>query len=755
MLGFEEGGSQMRRTGTAIVALALIASAAVPAAIGTDEERATETIDPRTYVSSLGQDLLEDPSRTEPAAQALAGDLLAARTSLSGVLSASQHHRLAPASPGSVPILEAGSLAQEIQAAWRAEGQPLTAAEHAELASRTDALPSHVERALAWLVAGAAEADTLRPDAAEALSDEALATLLEDAMPGDPIEPPIQRARLLGSTSPTDLVEHETALASLDVERLMAAHATMALAVDRATAELEAGSYEPDIQSSAAQTGDVLNESTPYGRIVVSGTGSHTYTQSAFVQIDLGGDDRWANRAGAVQAAVLDLLGVSPPPLPTSPGFSAWIEDVRDRIRGSHNVSIALDVGGNDVYDEPEPGAQGFGALGGFGALVDLGGQDSYTAGTFAQGAGFVGGAGFLVDAGGDDRYEIARQGQGFAQDAAAGFLADAQGTDVYTGGVLAQGTGFSANLVGALIDGDGDDTYRCTGIADFSSFVIPVGLPRPGSVCHATGFGGTGVLVDGGGGDVYETVGGFQAFTLVGTGLLVDLGGSDTYDAGEWSNGNGVIGFAAIVDTEGSETYSSVQTSGVTWLDIYVGSNAEAYTAGAGVIVDRTGDDTYTSDVDKASFLPQYACGAGCSFLGGIGLLLDGGGNDAYTSEVGQGGTLGGAALLADASGDDTYEMLYGSTRGQGFAGIGVAPAGLLATDCTYGVLHDGAGQDSYDNPTTDFGTRTDGAAWGQGDYGRGMDAIQGTASYATGQLPADLEDLASRRLCEALSGL
>lgn len=746
------------RTFTALAALMLVASVALPAVTASNEEPDVTTIDPSEHLSDLGQRMMANPSTTEVTSTAFADALLAEPSSLSSLLSSSREHVLGEDAEAAAPRLTAGPLAQEIAAAWADEGQPMSPQAQADLAAQTAELEPHVARALAWLVAGAHQADQLRPDTVEAMSDEQLYDVLSDAFPGDPVDPDADRAQLVGDGPASDLAEHEAAVAALDLDRLLAAHATMSLAVDRATAELQAGDLGPggeDLAVQAAQPGDIFEETTPYGRIVVSGSASHTYTGPAFAAIDLGGDDRWENRAGAVQADLLGLLGTPLPPSPTSPTFDDWVLEVRDRVHDSHNVSVAIDLAGNDVYDDTTPGTQGFGALGGFGALVDLLGDDTYTAGTFAQGAGFVGGAGFLVDAAGQDAYTITQQGQGFAQDAGAGFLADATGQDTYTSELLAQGTGFSANLVGALVDGSGDDTYSCTGIADFSSFVLPVGLPRPGSVCHATGFGGTGVLVDGEGSDTYDTLASFQAFTLIGTGLLVDLAGDDLYDAGEWSNANGVIGVAAIVDGEGRDRYSSVQSLTVSWLDIYIGSNGEGYVAGAGLLIDGSGNDVYFSDVRKDLFLTQYACGAACSYEGGLGVLADGAGDDSYTSELGQGGTTFGASLLLDEGGSDTYNLLYSSTRGQGFAEGDLAPAGLAVADCSYGILHDAGGQDSYSNPVTDLGTRGDGSYWGQGDYGRGLDGTSGTLSYATQQLPTDLQDLTTRRLCEQLTGL
>lgn len=550
------------------------------------------------------------------------------------------------------------------------------------------------------------------------------------------------------------------------MERIYAAHAVMATAVDRAIEQLSpraassSGAGGPGgLAVPTAQPGDVFQQATPYGQIRVSGTQDHTYTSEAFVTIDLGGNDRYDHGVATARGEPLDLLGVSPPPSPTSPSFPAWVADVRERLQHSHNVSVAIDVQGQDDYDATSAGAQGVGAWAGFGALADLAGQDSYSAPALAQGTGWVAGAGFLVDGGGDDTYVVTQQGQGYSQDGGAGFLADATGTDLYKAQIVAQGTGFVGGLAGVLVDGTGNDQYSCTGVANFQDVVIPVDLPRPGSTCHAVGFGGDGILVDSAGNDRYETFSSFQAMSLIGTGVLVDGAGDDVYDAGEWSNANGILGVAVIADGGGSDEYASNQTAGP-WVDIYVGSNGEGYALGAGVLSDATGHDTYRSKVDKGLLDPQFACGAGCTHDAGIGLLSDGEGDDLYRTEYGEGASVGvhdppvknstgGFAALVDGEGDDTYDLTEGSTSGQGYAELGIP----LDSDCSYGLLVDGRGTDSYSNPVTDLGTRADDSYWGQGDYGRGIDGLAGAQGYATGQLTTDLQEIVQRRACETIT--
>ena len=731
----------------ALVTMLILAS--VPA--GADAARDTVAWSPEDVLSPLGHALMSDPGSARPRAVAFAADALASPTSLAALLDASLVHVHARAD-APVPPLVAAPLAAEIARAHALAGAPLAPAELAALAREAAFLPPAVAEAAALLVAGANAAQLARGDPWRDIAPEELGLLAAHLQAGKayvPSEAEDAFSMLLGPGAPTDLLRTQAALAKIDTDAILQAHRIMASAVDAAVARLLAS--DARIGVGAQRIG------TPYGDIVVSGEGPDLHTDDRFVSIDMGGDDTYLDRAGGARAELLELLTLTLPPDPMTPAFVPWAEQAMELLHRSHNVSVSLDLDGADTYASAAIGAQGFGGFGGFGALVDLGLQpDVYTATSFAQGAGVVAGAGFLVDAGGDERYTADRQAQGYGHDAGAGILADASGVDRYSASVLAQGTGYGVNVVGMLVDAHGDDVYDCTGILDFSESILQVNAPRPGSICHAAGFGGNGVLIDGGGHDVYWTAASFQAMSLIGMGLLVDITGSDIYTAGEWSNGVGVLGAAAIVDLIGDDAYVSRQVITAPWLDTYIGSNAEGY-VGVGIIVDGTGWDRYESVATKGLWLPQYACGAGCAYAAGAGILVDGAGSDRYTSEIGQGGALLGLGMLVDAEGSDRYTLTQGSIQGQGFAD---ASAPNLVIDielaqCYYGVLWDLSGADLYNNPVTSFGARGDGRYWGQNDFGRGMDGIDGTLGYLTSpEALADAGKIAASHACESISG-
>lgn len=688
---------------------------------------------PKSLLAPLGERMMADPFSAPEHAQALADAYASAPLSLESlyVTSLNQIHDEFPLVVERAPL----SLAAEIARADALAGQPRSAASLAALSFKTAELDPRVERALASLVAAANDAAVLKGDPFARSTRDDIAFLAGHS-PVTQNVPEADFAQLYAPGAATDLDAALDALSRVDLASIHRSHVAMARGVDSAVALL--GGASPTLA-----VGTVFEQDTQYGRIRVQGNGNDFYPagDNYFVLVDLGGNDRYENRAGASGADLLGVAGVPAPPLPTSPAFPAWVDTAYGYAHRTHNASILIDVSGNDQYVSATEGAQGFGGYGGFGALVDIIGADSYSVPALGQGAGQVAGAGFLVDVEGADVYSSVMEAQGFGIDSGAGFLADGAGNDLYLASIVSQGTGYSANLVGLLLDVAGNDDYRCTGEEDFSGSILPVNAPRPGTICHAAGFGGTGVQVDLLGDDDYTTFSSFQALTLIGTGILVDGEGDDNYTGGEWSNGVGVLGAAVIVDGAGDDRYTSIQRLAEPWADIYVGSNGEGY-LGVGVLADASGNDNYLSMALKSEWLPQFACGAGCGFSQGVGILIDGLGNDRYHTEVGEGAGVTGVGVLVDQAGDDVYTLEYGSFRGQGYSGednVFFLDEGI--TECWYGILWDGDGRDSYSNPQTTIGTRGNDRYWGQGDFGRGIDGLAGARSYyENGQLEADV---------------
>lgn len=210
---------------------------------------------------------------------------------------------------------------------------------------------------------------------------------------------------------------------------------------------------------------------------------------------------------------------------------------------GVRAAAILANTAGDDAYfaggreidherndDKYVSLAQGFAigmrpfAGGGFAALVDTEGDDSYEADVYGQGVGYWYSTGMLLDRAGNDQYKVYQYGQGAGIHLACGLLADGNGFDTYTGGILVQGCAHDY-AAGFLIDQNGNDIYS----ADHDS---------QGHGMNSA----VGVLIDGGGADVYSAA---QPETSQGVGndgghrecgslgVLMDLGGADIYSCG------------------------------------------------------------------------------------------------------------------------------------------------------------------------------------------------------------------------------
>ena len=347
---------------------------------------------------------------------------------------------------------------------------------------------------------------------------------------------------------------------------------------------------------------------SPAGNILFGGAGANEYRldelNDVCAVIDVGGDDTY----------------------------------IEGTVSADRPVLAIIDLGGNDIYRGTEPGIQG-GAVLGVSLLVDAAGDDVYTAGNVAQGA-CLGGAGMLVDLAGNDTYKADTRVQGSAV-GGIGLLLDRAGNDDYRAALLGQGVGGPLGF-GLLDDLAGNDHYYAGGkypdgyddTPGYNGWSQGAGVGPRG-----TANGGIGVLLDGGGDDIYEadyfSHGAGYWFAL---GFARDFGGNDqrlgstrtAFDGGErkearflrYGNGFGCHYAAGyLFDDAGDDTYLGDHAcAGFTW-DI-----------GICALVDAEGNDRY-----------QVAgSGVGTCYNGGLQVLFDGKGDDVYAS-----GTVG----LADAT--------------------------------------------------------------------------------------------------------
>lgn len=214
-------------------------------------------------------------------------------------------------------------------------------------------------------------------------------------------------------------------------------------------------------------------------------------------------------------------------------------------VGGPRGFGAILDVSGNDRYAANGPNfgsaygtpgvylgmSQGFGigvrgyAAGGLGALYDFAGHDRYEAGEFSQAGGYFWGMGILHDAAGNDLYYGNRYGQAFAAHQAVGVLVDDAGDDQYWSMTAASQAGTWDQSIGLLLDRKGNDSYRCDGLgqgaAAMQALAILIDLEGDDR------YTGRGAVQGQGGDNAYH----YDADRVFSFSALVDLGGGhDAY---------------------------------------------------------------------------------------------------------------------------------------------------------------------------------------------------------------------------------
>lgn len=352
---------------------------------------------------------------------------------------------------------------------------------------------------------------------------------------------------------------------------------------------------------------EVLSEKTPYGEILIGGTGDNRYasldTRGVAILIDLGGNDFYANRVAASSA--------------------------------TRRVALAVDAAGDDAYESNADFAQASGFLG-TGILIDAAGNDSYIGTRMSQGASLLG-IGLLVDSGGDDRYRAQSYSQGSAFWGVAGLI-EAAGNDTYDARLMSQAVGIAGGI-GGLIDGGGNDSYYAKG-------AIPSGYGTPGTFAgwsqgvglglRGYASGGVGVLYDSGGDNRMESgdfcQGGGYYF---GWGLVFAGSGNDRYIGSRYAQGfSAHYALGTFIEAGGNDTYETRDAVaagiawdlGITWFEDRGGNDtypAQGFSIGASaqnsiaVFIDRAGRDRLVGDTPPATGqLNDYHGGASLSLV-------------------------------------------------------------------------------------------------------------------------------------------
>ena len=225
--------------------------------------------------------------------------------------------------------------------------------------------------------------------------------------------------------------------------------------------------------------------------------------------------------------------------------------------------------------------------------------------------------------------------------------LIDLGGNDFYANRVAASS---KTRRVALVVDAAGDDAYESN--TDYA---------------QASGFLGTGILVDVAGNDSYIGTRMSQGASLLGVGLLVDSAGDDRYRALTYSQGSAFWGAAGLIEASGNDSY-----------DALLVSQAVGIAGGIGGLIDGGGNDSYyakgavPSGYGTPGTFAGWSQGVGLGLRGyasgGVGILYDSGGDNRMESGdfCQGGGYYFGWGLVFAGSGNDRY---IGSRYAQGFS--------------------------------------------------------------------------------------
>lgn len=343
-----------------------------------------------------------------------------------------------------------------------------------------------------------------------------------------------------------------------------------------------------------------------------------------------------------------------------------------------HGIAMLVDRGAGDDTYASLAHSQGY-AHHGVGVLFDEGGDDTYTAEVASQGAAAFG-IGLLIDLAGRDIYRIANNGQGMA--GVAGY--------------------------GLLFDGAGDDAYWADPGPENGGSLLYFSPQMPGRANTSMAQGAaTGLRWDAA-----------ELWLSGGIGVLRDASGDDTYLAALFAQGSGYWqGTGLLSDGGGADQYDAL------W---YV-QGAGAHYALAALVDGGPGDDAFNQRLEPVS----VAMGSGHDFT--LGVLINSRGADRYRFaglSVGA-SNCNGTGLFIDDAGDDTYET--GSDHNSGL--------GNISDECisrplarSIGLMLDAGGLDTYNYPSSNLQTPTDGGTWGHTthdldtEYGAGRDGEGGS---------------------------
>jgi len=379
----------------------------------------------------------------------------------------------------------------------------------------------------------------------------------------------------------------------LNLPELMMASDELAGAVGYAVASLHTNQF----------TGDFHYETdTALGKIIVTGTGKHVFTNEAFLIIGLGGDNVYSNSAGGANG----LAG--------------------------RPISIVIDLGNNSQFVSKRSFSQGSGLFG-VGILAALGSNCTFQARHMSQGAGFFG-CGILMTGPGKQTLEADTFSQGAGM-FGTGILWQRGENATCRVAYLSQGFG-GMQGVGLLLNTGSNNLYFAGG-----KYPCPWLPGHYFSLSQGFGYGmrpyaggGVGILCDLAGHNHYEAdVYGQGASYWYSVGLFLDAAGNNKYDANQYCQGAGIhLSSGALVDWGGNNTFTAGHIC-----------QGAAHDYSVGMLISHAGNNKFTGETTAQ----------GAAINNSFAMLLNHAGTNTY---------VGTDPKQSQAAGHDGDKREYGS---------------------------------------------------------------------------------------------
>lgn len=413
-------------------------------------------------------------------------------------------------------------------------------------------IPEPLASELQHMLDALANAETFRARAFKSLPPDTSSTEVVAGL--------LPAAKVDGRAAPGNPASWQQLLPLVDTPALHEGGQVMVTAIQRLHSFV---SHNPNLPPVVWRT------ETTHGTVLVDTTGNdnHHVVIHPLLLLDVGGNDRY------------ELGGAAPAPMP--------------------GIRVLMDHGGDDHYRAMAPGAGPSSAVMGYGLLWDTLGDDQYEAGWLAQGAAVLGLAWHMDDAG-HNTYLATGMAQAFSVGGDA-LLIGSLGNDSYTSQTLSQGTAGPGGL-SLLLDPGGNDHYQLrSDQLVLSSAQLP---DRNASLGQGMGFGwsdsgeelsaipgwagGVAALIDADGNDTYRADVFAQGAGLRhGVGLLLDLAGSNHFHAAWYAMGSAAHQAVGVLWSAGGLA-DQYQVSHVT-------SMGAGHDASVGMLLDAGGRDHFS----------------------------------------------------------------------------------------------------------------------------------------------------------------